>query len=120
MNDLLQRESLVFATLAGEHLHGLELDTAPRILCNRFVSHFGVPPFHCAWLWLCIEEALFNQSPFSSRTHLSWTSNLLKTDDTEHQMKGRWGCDEKTFRKWLHSVLDVVSDLDMASLVALA
>jgi len=28
-------------------------------------------------------------------------------------MKGRWGCDEKTFRKWLYIVLDAIADLGL-------
>ena len=104
-----------FLELAGMHLHGLDGSVAPRTVLRRFLSHFGVSPFHCAVVWLVSANNLMAKDPCVKPTHLLWTMNLLKTDDTENQLGGRWHVDEKTLRKWVYFVLDELSNLGFVS-----
>ena len=105
--------ALSFVETAGEWIHGLEIDISPRTLIHRFVSHFGVSPRLCAFIWYVAETRLIQEDPYVERKHLLWTLNVLKTDDSEHVMKGRWSADEKTIRKWLYICLNVIARLDL-------
>ena len=102
-----------FIAIAGENLHGLEIDLSTRTLIHRFVSHFGVSPRLCALIWYVSEERLRQSNPYIEQKHVLWTLNILKTDDSEHVLSGRWGADEKTLRKWLYVCLNVFSRLDL-------
>ena len=113
MIEAIENMGLSFVRLAGEYLHGFEPHVAASTIRRRFVAHFGVSPCHCAWLWLLIEDELFAKDCYADHKHLLWTLNLLKTDDTEMALKGRWQADEKTIRKWIYIVLEAVSDLDL-------
>jgi hypothetical protein len=104
-----------FIELAGLYLHGLDNTVAPRTVLRRFVSHFGISPFHCAVLWLISADNLIARDPYVKPLHLLWTLNLLKTDATENQLAGRWHVDEKTLRKWVYIVLEEVSNLGLVS-----
>ena len=108
MIEAIETMGLSFVWLAGEYLHGFEPHVAVGIIRRRFVAHFGVSPCHCAWLWLLIEDELFEKDCYADHKHLLWTLNLLKTDDTEMASKGRWQADEKTIRKWIYIVLEAV------------
>ena len=112
LNDLAER----FVLMAGESIRGLELHLARSTVVGRFKAHFGVSPLHCAWLWLLSEDKLYQKDYNVKRIHLLWTLNVMKTDDTEAVLKGRWGVDEKTIRKWLYVVLEVLSNLQAVSL----
>ena len=114
MNDaVISTMAREFVAIAGEWICGLELDLSPRTLTHRFVSHFAVTPRHCAFIWNISQARLIQEDPFIERKHLLWTLNVLKTDDSEHVLKGRWGADEKTIRKWLYVCLNVLSRLDL-------
>ena len=112
MEELVDSVALSLVEIAGDFLHGFELSNASSTLCKHFVSDFSVSPCLASWLWVTAVDSFAEKQV--TKVHLSWTPNSLKTDDTEHQMKARWGCDEKTFRKWLHVVLDIVGSLGLA------
>lgn len=115
MEGIVESAAVAFIRIAGYYIHGFEEHIAAKTLYCRFVAHFGVSPCHCAYIWLLTSDEMFNIK--AEKIHLLWTLNLLKTDDTEHCMKGRWGCDEKTFRKWLYLVLDAICDLDLVRIM---
>ena len=83
----------------------------------RFVSHFGITPRHCALLWYMSEDKLLDADPYVEKIHVLWTMNLLKTDDAEQVMKGRWGSDEKTIKKWVYVCLNVFSRLRIVRII---
>lgn len=106
--------ALSFLEMGGRTFHGLEHHVAPATRRRRFVANFGVSPCLCAWVWI-IGYTHFNLQRVEP-LYLLMTLNLLKTDDTEACMKGRWGLDEKTIRKWVYITLDVIADLDLVSI----
>ena len=111
MEELVDSVALSLVEVAGDFLHGFELSNASSTLHKRFVSNFGVSPCLASWLWTASVDSFTEKKV--TKVHLLWTLNSLKTDDTEHQMKARWGCDEKTFRKWLHIVLEIAGSLGL-------
>ena len=113
--DVVNGLALQFVRLAGEYIRGLEIHLSPRTLIHRFVSHFGVSPRLCAFIWYVAETRLIQEDAFIERKHLLWTLNILKTDDAEHVLKGRWSADEKTIRKWMYVCLNVIARLGLVS-----
>ena len=111
MSDDLVDVAWSFVWEAGEYIHGFETNIAVKTIRRRFIAHFGISPIHCASLWHHSNQRLATIDPYVKTVHLLWTLNVLKTDDTEHLLKGRWGADEKTIRKWMYIVLDVVGTL---------
>ena len=112
----MQQVGIRLVELAGEYIHGLDysriaVDTVRR----RFVASFGVSPRHASLVWLYCKDKAQNIDSDSAMIHLLWTLNLLKTDDTEHTLHGRWRADEKTIRKWTRLFMHVLSNLDVVS-----
>ena len=60
-------------------------------------------------------QQIHSINAYGEKKHLLWTLNLLKTNATEHEMNGRWKADEKTIRKWVYIVLEVIGDLGVVS-----
>ena len=115
MADHVQELALQFVDLASESIKGLSRKTASSTLSRRFIAHFGVTPKHCAFVWLYVREKALDIDSFASKEHLLWTLNLLKSDDTEHELQGRWGPTEKTIRKWTSIFLSALGDLGVVS-----
>ena len=115
MEDTIQSSAVEFVRVAGAFIKGLELETAPKTLLARYISHFGISPRHTAYLWYACDHRLRESNPYYRRKHLLWTLNLLKSDDTEHVLTGRWGADENTIRKYLYITLGVLSRLGVVS-----
>lgn len=115
MDAAINKLALEFVKTAGKWIHGLELHLLPTTLTKRFISHFGVSPRHCAILWAIAEDDLLSSNALCEERHLLWTLNVLKTNETEHVLKGRWGADEKTIRKWLYICLNVIARLGLGS-----
>lgn len=85
-------------------------------LQRRFRSHYGVTPRHTVLIWECLEDAgIIRYHPSARIEHLLWTLDLLKTDATEHVLRGRYREDEKTIRKWTTIVIEALSDLNEVS-----
>ena len=96
-------------------MHGIGSHVAENVLHRHWVASFGCSLHTAAYLWLLSKERLEEADKYIEIKHLLWTLNLLKTDDKEHVIASRWKCDEKTFRKWLYVVLNVISDLGVVS-----
>jgi len=47
--------------------------------------------------------------------HLLWSFLFLKTYDPEKVLSVACGVDEKTYRKWVWLVLDLLGELDLVS-----
>lgn len=115
MDQTINQLAIEFVSLAGASISGLELHLSHTTLTRRFISHFGVSPRHCAILWCVAEQDLLQADSLCEEKHLLWTLNVLKTDETEHVLKGRWRADEKTIRKWLYICLNVIARLGLVS-----
>ena len=114
MEAVVQQVGIEFVTAAGDYIHGLDytrlsVDTVRR----RFVASFGVSPRHAAFVWLYCKDSAYGIDQGRTVLHLLWTLNLLKTDDTEHVLHGRWRADEKTIRKWTRIFMHVLSELNV-------
>ena len=115
MDDHVRELALQFVDLALESIKGLSREMVTTTLKRRFIAHFGVTPRHCAILWLYVREKALDIDSFASKEHLLWTLNFLKSDDTEHELQGRWGPTEKTIRKWTSIFLSALGDLGVVS-----
>lgn len=87
--DLLELDQLAVSIvrIARQYLYGLELHLSPRKIACGFNSHFRVSPRHCAGLWFIAEDSLTLENASIEKKHLLWTLNILKTHDTEHELK---------------------------------
>lgn len=106
--------AICFIETASEHIHGLEAHLSASTVRAKYVSHFGCSPRTTARLWMTMmeeERLLITPAGGGLKVHLLWTLDLLKGDDTEHCLKGRWGEDEKTIRKWIALFLECISTL---------
>ena len=117
MEEEIHQLGVFFVEEAGKYIRGLELHLAPMTVLGRFSANFGVGPKHCAWLWHLAADHLYELDYNVKRIHLLWTLNILKTDDTEAVMNGRWGADEKTIQKWLYVVLEGLGRIGAVSMV---
>ena len=101
-----------FLQIAAKYIHGLELSRlSARTVVRRFGAHFGVSPTHCGLIWLFTEDEAYKIDPMREKKHLLWCLSLLKLDETENVLHGRWKVDEKTLRKYIYVFLQVLSTL---------
>lgn len=79
-------------------------NSASRLVgSRRFRSFFGVSPNICAICWRLIKDEL----PTSYReVHLLWALLFLKCYNTESINHATAGCDEKTFRTKVWTVVE--------------
>lgn len=113
---LIRGLSLEFVDLASVYIHGLNYHRLrASTVVRRFVANFGVTPRHCAFVWVYSRDDTYAIDHGRDKIHLLWTLNLLKCDDTEHVLHGRWHADEKTIRKWSKLFLRVLSSLEVVS-----
>ena len=83
---------------------------------RRFRSFFGVHPRICATLWRsCVQSLPTSAQP----KHLLLILHFLKTYNTFEILAGVLCVDEKTARKWVWIMVDVLADLKFVSLIVL-
>jgi hypothetical protein len=104
-----------FLLLASERIHGLVGSSSADVVGRRFRAHFGVSYQLCSHLWKYLEDTEALSSYEVKKVHLLWTLDLLKGDDSENKLKGRWDADEKTLRKWTSLFIEKISDLGVVS-----
>jgi hypothetical protein len=107
-----------FLLLAAEVVQGLDHQLSELTVGRRFHAHFGASHRLCSYLWSYLEDThcLRSHGLYGARkVHLLWTLDLLKGDDSEHKLKGRWGADEKTIRKWTTVFIQCLSSLGVVS-----
>ena len=82
--------------------HGMSRTVRQR----RFKALFGITPPTCASAWAIISRSV----PRGTKpVHLMWTALFLKVYAAEYINSALTGVDCKTFRKWMWSVLQVLS-----------
>jgi len=94
--------------------------TKSNTVCNetrlaRFKDHFGIYPRQCAFLWILLSQEE-NFDSHARKNHLLWALYWLKTNCTEKNAHGKFGMDEKTFRKWKYYFVLKIAELDRVSL----
>ena len=115
MDDIGKRASL-WEVIANERVLGNRMNThlAVGTRVRRYREAFGITPVATELLWTALD--FYNEGPKSTqREHLLWTMLLLKVYGTTHDLAGRCGVDEKTFRKWTDLVIDRLADLEVVS-----
>lgn len=79
---------------------------------RRFRASFGTSPFICASIWNKLDDA--STLPMDARPkHLLWAMLFLKVYAAENVSAPMCGCDEKTWQKWVWSMLEAVSELEV-------
>jgi hypothetical protein len=80
---------------------------------RRFKSAFGVSSYVCHALW----NMLVDQSLPKSATpiHLLWTLCFMKLYTAESVLASLCGCDEKTLRKWVWTMVEQLAKLELVS-----
>jgi len=107
-----------FVQIASERVDGLQIgEISPSTIVDRFSSHFGVTPLHCAYVWNYVKHDAMAMDCYVEKKHLLWTLNLCKCDSSEHVLQGRWNATEKTIRKWINIFLKALSELDVVCII---
>jgi hypothetical protein len=77
---------------------------------RRFKSFFGVSPVVCSICW----EQLIDKMPIGSKPiHLLWTLLFLKRYNSEEVNRTLTGVNEKTFRKWIWLMIELLAKLEV-------
>lgn len=78
---------------------------------EKYVSAFGTTPLICVQIWkrLLKSGRLFRRT---SPIHLLWTMLFLKTYGKASIMTTIVEADEKTVRKWVWHIAELIADLD--------
>lgn len=83
---------------------------------KRFKAFYGVTPRICNVLWTLIES---NSAEFFEPKHLLWALNFLKQYNVEATSRAIFGADEKTLRKYIWLIIDLLADLDIVRIYAM-
>lgn len=86
-----------------------------QTMMRKYRSYFGISPYVTVLLWIRVKNRV-NQS--TRPLHMLWALFFVKNYWTEHSNAMLWKCDEKTFRKRVWYVLEVVSKLPLVSEVS--
>ena len=98
--------------LAEESIIRRTSNRKTRTLRDRFVAHFGVSPRVVAAIWNRLDDK--DLLPWDMETkHLLWCLLFLKQYSQQRCMAPWCGTDEKTYRKWVWIVLDVLGEMDL-------
>jgi hypothetical protein len=100
--------------IISRHISNRMPSCSVLINARRFKALFGVSASRCAHIWrrLQIDEVLPSKA---TPKHLLWALYFLKVYDSENNMAGRCGCDEKTLRKWIWKMIDALCRMDIVS-----
>jgi len=79
---------------------------------DRFVAFFGVSPRVVAAIWNRLESKDLLPKDMQTK-HLLWCLLFLKQYSQQRCMAPWCGTDEKTYRKWVWIVLDVLGEMDL-------
>lgn len=83
---------------------------SPKQGLRRFKTFYGVSPKICCILWTLLET----RDPESCEPkHLFWTLHFLKQYHTETVNRAIFKTDEKTFRKYVWLLIDLLADLEV-------
>lgn len=88
--------------------------TSQYAALRRFKSFFGVTPIVCSLIWDRIKHNVPNGG---ERKHLLWCLSFLKQNAVEHYRRSIFRADEKTIRKWTWIFVELLSNLDVVTLI---
>lgn len=78
---------------------------------RRFRSFYGISPNVCSAVWQMIEDKPAGAQP----KHLLWCLLFLKRYNTEHVNAAIVKVDEKTFRLWTWTFIELISKLNVVN-----
>lgn len=85
-----------------------------HVAIRRFKSFFGVTPRVSSLIWDKLENAVPSGG---TPMHLLWSLNFLKQYSVEHCRRSTFHADEKTIRKWTWIFVELLSQLDVVTLI---
>ena len=104
-----------FRRIASEHIRGLERPSNESIVTRRRMkSFFGVSEVVIAQLWQLLLTSVVLPDALKE-IHLLWTLCFLKVYASESVLAGIWRCDEKTLRKWVWTLIPLISEINLVS-----
>ena len=83
---------------------------SPLLNDRRFRSGFGCSSIVCAKAWLLLVHDWEDRPRGLTKIRFLWALSLLKSYNTENNMSGDCGCDEKTFRYWCWLIIQELAD----------
>lgn len=86
------------------------------VALRRFKAFFGVTPHVCSLLWDKIKNDVPNGG---DPKHMLWSLSFLKQNAVEHYRRSIFHADEKTIRKWTWVFVELLSNLDVVTLILL-
>lgn len=96
-------DSRTFVLLAGSHF---SISCTNEVWCDRrYRSVFGITSAATSIVWNLIRGDV-SGNPI----HLLWALHFLKNYCKEHNGAMIWGCDEKTYRKWVWKFITEISN----------
>lgn len=84
------------------------------VALRRFQSFFGVTPHVCSLIWDKIKHSIPNGG---DPKHVLWCLCFLKQYSVEHCRRSIFHADEKTIRKWTWIFVELLSELDVVTLI---
>lgn len=97
----------------GHKITGHNICQSRAIGHRRFRSFFGVSPLVASACWDLLEGKI----PTGAKpVHLLWALCFLKKYDTESGNRGIMHVDEKTYRKWVWILVELLSELDVVDI----
>ena len=92
----------------GHQISKHKIDGSISVGYRKFRAFFGTSPIVCVVVW---EMLMVHQPPKSKPEHLLWALLLLKQYAIESFNAALVGVTEKTFRKWAHTFIQLLSNL---------
>ena len=92
----------------GLQIEGHGVSKSYSVNRRRFEAIFGIPGGLVALMWSLISACLPKNATY---THLLMGLYFLKKYDSESDSAGRFGVDEKTYRKWIWFIVKEIGKL---------
>lgn len=116
--NIMQVQASLFMEYAQGIMHNAVLHSTKRKQLSRetelrrFRALFGVAPHTCSSVWTRLQGVI---PEGGSPVHLLWALLFLKVYATEHVNKGLTGANEKTFRKWSWTFVELMANMHVVS-----
>lgn len=96
----------------GHKYTGHKLSGSVNLGLRRFKGFYGVSPKICEIIWNKLSDSI----PIHSQPiHLLWCLHFLKHYNTEHNNSAIFRADEKSIRKWVWCLIELLSDMEVVS-----
>jgi hypothetical protein len=93
---------------------GVKIYKSKNLFIRKFRSHFGISVKVATKTWNSLQ--LQNLLPAKADPkHLLWMCAFLKSYSSENVYAARYKVDEKTFRKWVWTMVAAVAKLEVVS-----